>query len=164
MRNSPEGLQVLHLWREKVFKLCVQLRTKDIEVKEEKNKLLSKVGQHFTHTHTHAAQSCPVGLKRLRDVCALDAGHGASAAAGAAPSRCSAAQFGWQDRWAGLGESGNASEYLSKWSGSCHTAVWKCDDAQQICGRNLIKHRCSCTDAQNADCNETARLQERWCF
>lgn len=43
MRNSSEGLQVLHLWREKVFKLCVQLRTKDIEVKEQKDKLISKV-------------------------------------------------------------------------------------------------------------------------
>lgn len=43
LKNQSEGLQVLQLWREKVFKLCVQLRTKDIELKEEKNKLLSKV-------------------------------------------------------------------------------------------------------------------------
>lgn len=43
LKNQSESLQVLQLWREKVFKLCVQLRTKDIELKEEKNKLLSKV-------------------------------------------------------------------------------------------------------------------------
>ena len=44
LRNHESGgLQVLHLWREKVFKLCVQLRLKDIELREEKNKLLSEV-------------------------------------------------------------------------------------------------------------------------
>uniref|UniRef100_A0A3Q2TXV1 Coiled-coil alpha-helical rod protein 1 n=1 Tax=Fundulus heteroclitus TaxID=8078 RepID=A0A3Q2TXV1_FUNHE len=43
MRSGCEGLQVLHLWREKVFKLCVQLRTKDIEIRREKDKLLSEV-------------------------------------------------------------------------------------------------------------------------
>ncbi|KAM7374170.1 hypothetical protein PAMP_006844 [Pampus punctatissimus] len=40
--NRSEGLHVLHLWREKVFKLCVQLRSKDIELRGEKDKLLSK--------------------------------------------------------------------------------------------------------------------------
>ncbi|KAM7397811.1 hypothetical protein PAMA_005912 [Pampus argenteus] len=40
--NRSEGLHVLHLWREKVFKLCVQLRTKDIELRGEKDKLMSK--------------------------------------------------------------------------------------------------------------------------
>ncbi|KAM4546325.1 coiled-coil alpha-helical rod protein 1 isoform 2-T2 [Fundulus diaphanus] len=43
MKSGCEGLQVLHLWREKVFKLCVQLRTKDIEIRREKDKLLSEV-------------------------------------------------------------------------------------------------------------------------
>lgn len=43
VKNQPAGLQVLQLWREKVFKLCVQLRTKDIELREEKDKLLSNV-------------------------------------------------------------------------------------------------------------------------
>ncbi|XP_074529279.1 coiled-coil alpha-helical rod protein 1 [Halichoeres trimaculatus] len=43
VKNESEGLQVLRLWREKVFKLCVQLRSKDIEVKREKDESLSKV-------------------------------------------------------------------------------------------------------------------------
>ncbi|XP_062289453.1 coiled-coil alpha-helical rod protein 1 [Scomber scombrus] len=43
VKNGSEGLHVLHLWREKVFKLCVQLRSKDIELRGEKDKLLSKV-------------------------------------------------------------------------------------------------------------------------
>ncbi|TNN88671.1 Coiled-coil alpha-helical rod protein 1 [Liparis tanakae] len=41
--NESEGLQVLRLWRDKVFKLCVQLRSKDIEQRGEQNKVLSKV-------------------------------------------------------------------------------------------------------------------------
>ncbi|XP_054482193.1 coiled-coil alpha-helical rod protein 1 [Anoplopoma fimbria] len=41
--NESEGLQVLRLWRDKVFKLCVQLRSKDIELRGEKDKVLSKV-------------------------------------------------------------------------------------------------------------------------
>lgn len=43
VKNRSEGLQVLQLWRERVFMLCVQLRSKDIEVREEKAKLLSNV-------------------------------------------------------------------------------------------------------------------------
>ncbi|XP_007563168.1 coiled-coil alpha-helical rod protein 1 [Poecilia formosa] len=43
MKSGCRGLQVLHLWREKVFKLCVQLRSKDIEIRREKDKLLSEV-------------------------------------------------------------------------------------------------------------------------
>ncbi|XP_034745829.1 coiled-coil alpha-helical rod protein 1 isoform X2 [Etheostoma cragini] len=43
VQNGCEGLQVLQLWREKVFKLCVQLRSKDIELRGEKDKLLSTV-------------------------------------------------------------------------------------------------------------------------
>nr|XP_020454744.1 coiled-coil alpha-helical rod protein 1-like [Monopterus albus] len=43
VKNGSEGLQVLQLWREKVFKLCVQLRSKDIELKGEKDQLLAKV-------------------------------------------------------------------------------------------------------------------------
>ncbi|XP_032433258.1 coiled-coil alpha-helical rod protein 1 isoform X1 [Xiphophorus hellerii] len=43
MKSGRGGLQVLHLWREKVFKLCVQLRSKDIEIRREKDKLLSEV-------------------------------------------------------------------------------------------------------------------------
>ncbi|KAF1378733.1 hypothetical protein PFLUV_G00193580 [Perca fluviatilis] len=43
VKNGCEGLQVLQLWRDKVFKLCVQLRSKDIELRGEKDKLLSTV-------------------------------------------------------------------------------------------------------------------------
>ncbi|CAL1573690.1 unnamed protein product [Knipowitschia caucasica] len=48
-KNSTDSIvkngsvHLLQLWREKVFKLCVQLRSKDIELKEEKNELLSRV-------------------------------------------------------------------------------------------------------------------------
>nr|XP_040036435.1 coiled-coil alpha-helical rod protein 1 [Gasterosteus aculeatus aculeatus] len=42
-KNESEGLQVLRLWRDKVFKLCVQLRSKDIELRGEKDEVLSKV-------------------------------------------------------------------------------------------------------------------------
>ncbi|KAM8742283.1 coiled-coil alpha-helical rod protein 1 isoform 2-T3 [Acanthopagrus schlegelii] len=43
VKNGCEGLKVLQLWREKVFKLCVQLRSKDIELRGEKDHLLSRV-------------------------------------------------------------------------------------------------------------------------
>ncbi|KAM4545279.1 coiled-coil alpha-helical rod protein 1 isoform 2-T2 [Odontesthes bonariensis] len=43
VRNGSKGLQVLQLWREKVFKLCVQLRSKDIEIRAEKEILRSEV-------------------------------------------------------------------------------------------------------------------------
>ncbi|KAM9729417.1 coiled-coil alpha-helical rod protein 1 isoform 1-T1 [Menidia menidia] len=43
VRKESKGIQVLQLWREKVFKLCVQLRSKDIEIRAEKTKLLSEV-------------------------------------------------------------------------------------------------------------------------
>lgn len=43
VKDGSECLHVLQLWREKVFKLCVQLRTKDIELRGEKQKLLSKI-------------------------------------------------------------------------------------------------------------------------
>ncbi|XP_028278350.1 coiled-coil alpha-helical rod protein 1 isoform X3 [Parambassis ranga] len=43
VKNGLEGLQVLQLWREKVFKLCVQLRSKDIELRGEKDKLVSEL-------------------------------------------------------------------------------------------------------------------------
>ncbi|XP_030010956.1 coiled-coil alpha-helical rod protein 1 isoform X2 [Sphaeramia orbicularis] len=43
VKNGSESLQVLQLWREKVFKLCVQLRSKDIELRSEKEELLSRV-------------------------------------------------------------------------------------------------------------------------
>ncbi|XP_029956320.1 coiled-coil alpha-helical rod protein 1 isoform X2 [Salarias fasciatus] len=43
VKNGCEGCQVLQLWREKVFKLCIQLRFKDIELRREKEDLLSKV-------------------------------------------------------------------------------------------------------------------------
>ncbi|XP_011481914.1 coiled-coil alpha-helical rod protein 1 [Oryzias latipes] len=41
--KEPDILQVLQLWREKVFKLCVQLRSKDIETRREKDKVLFDV-------------------------------------------------------------------------------------------------------------------------
>ncbi|XP_056141426.1 coiled-coil alpha-helical rod protein 1 [Lampris incognitus] len=43
LKTGSEGLQVLQLWRERVFKLCVQLRSKDIELRAEKDKYLSTV-------------------------------------------------------------------------------------------------------------------------
>ncbi|XP_071772744.2 coiled-coil alpha-helical rod protein 1 [Centroberyx gerrardi] len=43
LKNGSKGLQVLQLWREKVFTLCVQLRSKDIELRGEKDNLLSTV-------------------------------------------------------------------------------------------------------------------------
>ncbi|XP_042355314.1 coiled-coil alpha-helical rod protein 1 isoform X2 [Plectropomus leopardus] len=43
VKNGSDDLQVLQLWRNKVFKLCVQLRSKDIELRGEKDELLSKV-------------------------------------------------------------------------------------------------------------------------
>ncbi|XP_077361045.1 coiled-coil alpha-helical rod protein 1 [Festucalex cinctus] len=42
--KRADGLLVLHLWREKLFKLCVQLRLKDIELRDERAKHLSEVG------------------------------------------------------------------------------------------------------------------------
>ncbi|GAA6233023.1 coiled-coil alpha-helical rod protein 1 [Lates japonicus] len=42
VKNGSEGLQMIQLWRERVFKLCVQLRSKDIELRGEKDQLLSK--------------------------------------------------------------------------------------------------------------------------
>ncbi|XP_035482560.2 coiled-coil alpha-helical rod protein 1 isoform X2 [Scophthalmus maximus] len=44
VKNGCESLQVIQLWREKVFKLCVQLRSKDIELRGEKDQLFSKFG------------------------------------------------------------------------------------------------------------------------
>ncbi|XP_029374587.1 coiled-coil alpha-helical rod protein 1 [Echeneis naucrates] len=43
VKNGQEGLQVIQLWRKKVFGLCVQLRSKDIELRGEKDNLLSKL-------------------------------------------------------------------------------------------------------------------------
>lgn len=43
LKTGSEGLEMLQLWREKVFKMCIQLRSKDIELRGEKDKLLSKV-------------------------------------------------------------------------------------------------------------------------
>ncbi|KAK7925583.1 hypothetical protein WMY93_007893 [Mugilogobius chulae] len=43
VKNGSESVHVLQLWREKVFKLCVQLRTKDIELRGEKHELLSQI-------------------------------------------------------------------------------------------------------------------------
>ncbi|KAF3705921.1 Coiled-coil alpha-helical rod protein 1 Alpha-helical coiled-coil rod protein [Channa argus] len=43
MKNGSEGLQVLQLWRDRVFKLCVQLRLQDIELRGEKDELFSKL-------------------------------------------------------------------------------------------------------------------------
>ncbi|KAK2828484.1 hypothetical protein Q5P01_019518 [Channa striata] len=43
VKNGSESLQVLQLWRDRVFKLCIQLRLKDIELRREKDELFSKV-------------------------------------------------------------------------------------------------------------------------
>lgn len=43
MKGRSDVLQILQLWREKVFTLCVQLRSKDIEMRREKDRLLSEV-------------------------------------------------------------------------------------------------------------------------
>ncbi|KAM3869308.1 coiled-coil alpha-helical rod protein 1 [Diretmus argenteus] len=49
LKNGSEGLQVLKLWREKVFTLCVQLRSKDIELRGERDKHLSAVKSMEQH-------------------------------------------------------------------------------------------------------------------
>ncbi|XP_035033633.1 coiled-coil alpha-helical rod protein 1 [Hippoglossus stenolepis] len=49
VKNGSEGLQVIQLWREKVFKLCVQLRSKDIELRGEKDERLSKLRSLEVH-------------------------------------------------------------------------------------------------------------------
>ncbi|CAB1316330.1 unnamed protein product [Coregonus sp. 'balchen'] len=41
LKNGPKGTRVLRRWREKVFMLLVQLRSKDIELRGEKDKLHS---------------------------------------------------------------------------------------------------------------------------
>nr|XP_061801163.1 coiled-coil alpha-helical rod protein 1-like [Nerophis lumbriciformis] len=55
--KNSDGLLVLHLWREKVFKLCVQLRLKDVGLREERGKHLSEVRlmeQQLQEEHHHA--------------------------------------------------------------------------------------------------------------
>ncbi|KAM9788552.1 coiled-coil alpha-helical rod protein 1 [Neosynchiropus ocellatus] len=42
-KNGSERIHLLRLWREKVFKLCIQLRSKDIELRGEKNQLLTQI-------------------------------------------------------------------------------------------------------------------------
>ncbi|XP_028322599.1 coiled-coil alpha-helical rod protein 1 isoform X2 [Gouania willdenowi] len=57
-KNGCEAVHMLQLWREKVFKLCVQLRTKDIELRREKEELLSTVRskeQQLEQEHQRAA-------------------------------------------------------------------------------------------------------------
>ncbi|XP_063342238.1 coiled-coil alpha-helical rod protein 1 isoform X3 [Pelmatolapia mariae] len=57
VEKGSEGLQVLQLWREKVFKLCVQLRSKDIEIRGEKEKLISKaLKQDLASVHKENVQ------------------------------------------------------------------------------------------------------------
>ena len=97
MKNGSEGLQVLQLWREKVFKLCVQLRSKDIELRGEKDTILSNVGKPSSvsiqqYKQIHCAESVfkvwhyiSVFLGRI---------HGAAGPAGAAPGQCAPAQSG----------------------------------------------------------------------
>ncbi|KAM3601611.1 uncharacterized protein V6R79_015667 [Siganus canaliculatus] len=58
VKNGSEGLQVLQLWREKVFKLCVQLRSKDIELGRDKDKLLSKVRSTEQQLQQEQLQAC----------------------------------------------------------------------------------------------------------
>ncbi|XP_044079620.1 coiled-coil alpha-helical rod protein 1 [Siniperca chuatsi] len=58
VKNGSEGLQVLQLWREKVFKLCVQLRSKDIELRGEKDNLLSKVGSMQQQLQQEQHRAC----------------------------------------------------------------------------------------------------------
>nr|XP_057944020.1 coiled-coil alpha-helical rod protein 1 isoform X2 [Doryrhamphus excisus] len=41
--KRSNSLHVLHLWRDKVFKLCVQLRLKDMELRDEKERRLSEL-------------------------------------------------------------------------------------------------------------------------
>ncbi|XP_047462175.1 coiled-coil alpha-helical rod protein 1 [Mugil cephalus] len=57
LKTGSEGLEVLQLWREKVFKLCIQLRSKDIELRGEKDKLLSNVRsvEHELQQELHRA-------------------------------------------------------------------------------------------------------------
>ncbi|XP_061607346.1 coiled-coil alpha-helical rod protein 1 isoform X10 [Phyllopteryx taeniolatus] len=66
-----DGLLVLHIWREKVFKLCVQLRLKDIELRDEKAKHLSEVVlteqqlQEERHRATVLQRSLDAGIAEL---------------------------------------------------------------------------------------------------
>ncbi|XP_020789245.2 coiled-coil alpha-helical rod protein 1 isoform X2 [Boleophthalmus pectinirostris] len=71
VKNGSEALHVLQLWREKVFKLCVQLRTKDIELRGEKYELLSQVNaiaqqlqqeQHQTSVLRHSLEDKTAAL------------------------------------------------------------------------------------------------------
>ncbi|XP_054611028.1 coiled-coil alpha-helical rod protein 1 isoform X2 [Dunckerocampus dactyliophorus] len=41
--KRSNSLHVLHLWRDKVFKLCVQLRLKDMELRDERERRLSEL-------------------------------------------------------------------------------------------------------------------------
>ncbi|XP_040006815.1 coiled-coil alpha-helical rod protein 1 isoform X2 [Xiphias gladius] len=58
VKNGSEGLQVIQLWREKVFKLCVQLRSKDVELKVEKDKLVSKYRSMEQQLQQEQHQAC----------------------------------------------------------------------------------------------------------
>ncbi|XP_061559273.1 coiled-coil alpha-helical rod protein 1 isoform X2 [Phycodurus eques] len=66
-----DGVLVLHIWREKVFKLCVQLRLKDIELRDEKAKHLSEVVlteqqlQEERHRATVLQRSLDAGIAEL---------------------------------------------------------------------------------------------------
>ncbi|XP_055082750.1 coiled-coil alpha-helical rod protein 1 [Periophthalmus magnuspinnatus] len=71
VKNGSESLHVLQLWREKVFKLCVQLRTKDIELRGKKHELLSQVNaiaqqlqqeQHQTSVLRHSLEDKTAAL------------------------------------------------------------------------------------------------------
>ncbi|XP_072302479.1 coiled-coil alpha-helical rod protein 1 [Eucyclogobius newberryi] len=71
VKNGSEYVHVLQLWREKVFKLCVQLRTKDIELTGEKHELLSQVNaierqlqqeQHRTSVLQHSLEDKTAAL------------------------------------------------------------------------------------------------------
>ncbi|XP_019719568.1 coiled-coil alpha-helical rod protein 1 isoform X4 [Hippocampus comes] len=69
--QRADGLLVLHLWREKVFKLCVQLRLKDIELRDEREKHRSEVGlveqqlQEERHRATVLQRSLDAGIAEL---------------------------------------------------------------------------------------------------
>ncbi|XP_051902939.1 coiled-coil alpha-helical rod protein 1 isoform X2 [Hippocampus zosterae] len=69
--QRADGLLVLHLWREKVFKLCVQLRLKDIELRDEREQHRSEVGlveqqlQEERHRATVLQRSLDAGIAEL---------------------------------------------------------------------------------------------------
>lgn len=96
LQHGSKGLQVLRLWREKVYKLCVQLCSKDIELKAQKDELISAVLKQ--QSSTKSVWNCFSNQMSIRIflcvdlflllLCVLGAVHGAASQTGAVPGQC----------------------------------------------------------------------------